>query len=270
MSPVIASRRLRRENCFLFATVVALGAALWLPSAAAAASTATRLVGTNWILADSPSLGAGLTVNDVSALFSTKKVSGSSGCNSYGAAYKVDGSKMTIGPNIVSTKRACASGPTAVESAYLARLVKVKAYTIKGSTLSLLGRSDKLLLAYKASNSQNAIGGQWSATSYYTGSAVQSVIAGTELTAHFGSKEVTGTGGCNTFGGSYETSGDKISIGPVVSTQRACADAAIDTQEQQYLAALDLARRYRVTGSRLDLLRAGGTIAVTFEVEASK
>jgi heat shock protein HslJ len=94
---------------------------------------------------------------------------------------------------------------------------------------------------------------------------VQSVLIGTELTAEFASKEVTGNGGCNTFGGPYEATGTTISIGPIASTLILCADQAVNAQEQQYFAALELARSYRVTQNRLDLLREGGTIAVTFE-----
>ena len=49
----------------------------------------------------------------------------------------------------------------------------------------------------------------------------------------------------------------------VPATLRACADPAIGTQEQQYLAALELAKTYQVTGNQLTLFRDGGTIAVT-------
>ncbi len=56
---------------------------------------------------------------------------------------------------------------------------------------------------------------------------------------------------------------DAIALGPFASTLRACADAAVGTQEQQYLAALGLAKTYQVTGNQLTLFRDGGTIAVT-------
>jgi heat shock protein HslJ len=56
---------------------------------------------------------------------------------------------------------------------------------------------------------------------------------------------------------------DGIRVGPLASTLRACADPALDTQEQQYLAALGLAKTYRVTGDTLTLFREGDTIALT-------
>jgi hypothetical protein len=39
----------------------------------------------------------------------------------------------------------------------------------------------------------------------------------------------------------------------------------LNDQETHYLAALELAVRYRVTGGSLTLYRPGGTIAATFE-----
>ena len=66
-------------------------------------------------------------------------------------------------------------------------------------------------------------------------------------------------------GGSHTVTGtDVIALGPFASTLRACADAAVGTQEQQYLAALELATSYSVTPSVLTLFRPGGTIAATF------
>ena len=53
-------------------------------------------------------------------------------------------------------------------------------------------------------------------------------------------------------------------IGPLASTLRACADPAIDQQERDYVAALELARTFSLAGGNLTLLREDGGIAVTF------
>ena len=45
----------------------------------------------------------------------------------------------------------------------------------------------------------------------------------------------------------------------------ACTDAAVSTQEQQYLQALELAKTFEVVGDRLSLFRADGGYAVVFE-----
>lgn len=99
--------------------------------------------------------------------------------------------------------------------------------------------------------------------------------------AHFASNKVSGASGCNSysasytvdgnsFGGPYEVTGDTITLGPLASTPRACADDAVQTQEQQYFAALALATTYQVTGNRLELFRADGGIAVSFEAHRTR
>ena len=81
------------------------------------------------------------------------------------------------------------------------------------------------------------------------------------VNAVFAAGHVSGTSGCNGFSASFETSGtDRITIGPIASTLRGCDSS---DQEQQYFAALDLAKTYQVTGNQLTLFRDGGTIAVT-------
>ena len=230
------------------------------------ASSGTPLVGTNWVLRSGDALGVPITGVTVSIRFGDDgRLSGEGGCNSYTAAYTTSGSKMTISPNIATTLRLCQGAADAVERAYLALLPKVQSYAIDGTTLTLFGASDKKLLEYGSSSGSDALSGHWEATSFYTGNAIQSAIIGTTLTADFTKTTISGDAGCNLYNGPYTTSGtDTIAIGPLASTLRACADPAVGTQEQQYLAALQLAKTYRVTGDKLELLRDGGTIAAIF------
>ena len=267
----MSNARCRTRLCLLAAFLVLVAAACddGGDSSDAPVSKTTPLVGTNWILTDSPTLGEGLTVNDVSANFSAKRVNGSSGCNTYNAPYTVDGSSMTIGPDIASTQRACEAGPTAVERAYIGRLVKVRSYAIQGNTLSLFGTGHSLLLAFTTAAAARAIEGSWSVTGYYTGTAIQSVINGTEITADFDASSVSGSTGCSTYRADYTVSGSTLSVGTISTGDGTCSDADQQRQADQYLAALELVRSYRATGVRLDLLRSGGTFAVTYERAAS-
>ena len=66
------------------------------------------------------------------------------------------------------------------------------------------------------------------------------------LTLEFADARVSGNGGCNTFDGGYRVRGvDRIHIGPLAATLRACADSALNDQETRYLAALQLADAYQ-------------------------
>jgi heat shock protein HslJ len=223
-----------------------------------------NLAGTHWILGPDTVLGVPATGITLTAAFDDRRLTGNSGCNSYNASYETNGDKLTIGP-VAGTKMACGPAPTAVEQAYLARLELVASYGIDGGALTLFGPARAALLVYEPSTGSEAIIGNWTAINYFSGSAVQSVANGSKPTAGFTAEEVSGDGGCNTFTGPVDVTATTIVMGPFASTLRACADPALQDQEAAYLAALELARTYRVTGDRLELLRAGGGIAATFE-----
>ncbi|MCB0179550.1 MAG: META domain-containing protein [Anaerolineae bacterium] len=84
----------------------------------------------------------------------------------------------------------------------------------------------------------------------------------TRLTVEFGNGTISGSSGCNTFNGSYSTSGNSISVGQLITTQMACEEDVMQ-QEQDYLAALSSAQSYTISGSTLTLNHPGG--ALTFQ-----
>ena len=161
---------------------------------------------------------------------------------------------------------ACGDAQTAVEKVYLERLVKTASYKIAGTNLTLSDSGGTALLTFEAqAGGTAALEGSWNVTSYYTGNAVTSVLGGVTLTAEFTADAVSGSSGCNTYRGGVTASGSTIKIGPLASTRKACTSQEITTQETQFLAAMELATSFSVTGDRLDLLRDGGTIAVTLQ-----
>ena len=85
------------------------------------------------------------------------------------------------------------------------------------------------------------------------------------LTADFAATRVSGSAGCNNFSGPYQVDGSSIKIGPLASTLLACPTPELDTQEHLYRAALELAATYKLTGTKLDLFRKDGGIAVSFQ-----
>jgi heat shock protein HslJ len=219
----------------------------------------------DWLLTDAAPLGAPLGAVTVTARFTAGSIMGTSGCNMYSAPFGRDGATLTVGPDIAATMRACEPPTTAVETAYLTRLARTSSYRVDGERLTLRSRGGERLV-YEAADGAAALGGTWRATSLYTGTAVSSVVGNADLTLGFGpGGELTGRGGCNRFRGPYEVTGRRVRIGPLVSTATACANPLLTRQETDYLRALELARSFRVGGGRLELLRAGGAIAATFE-----
>ena len=88
-------------------------------------------------------------------------------------------------------------------------------------------------------------------------------VAGTTVTLAFENGQVSGHSGCNSFGGEYRVSGDKLEFKQMMSTLMACADPAAMEQESIFMQALGDAQRFEVADGRLQIFRSGGD-ALTF------
>lgn len=81
---------------------------------------------------------------------------------------------------------------------------------------------------------------------------LQGTQRGTTLTALFQQGQISGSGGCNTYNGSFTTFGPDITIGALSVTGLVC-DPAVMEQENTYLARLQLAATYQIDGNQLRL-----------------
>jgi heat shock protein HslJ len=88
---------------------------------------------------------------EITAEFDDKgKLTGSAGCNTYGATYKTDGAKITIG-DVSATEMAC-DGPDGImeqEQGYLEALPLAAGYRVEGSKLSLLKADGTYVATYE-------------------------------------------------------------------------------------------------------------------------
>jgi heat shock protein HslJ len=225
-------------------------------------ATGDDLVGTTWQLT-AGSLGVAVGDTVVTARFDGGRVFGTGGCNSYTASFERTGDALRVGPAIATTRRSCGPIADAVEHEYLQRLSQVTSHSASEAALALFGADGGRLLHFAALDAAAAISGAWVVTSYFAGDAVTSVVGGVELTLEFGDEAVTGHAGCNRFSGTYHLEGESIAVSPVAATAMASLDDAVMRQERLFLSALALVTTVRVLGTRLDLLRGGGTYAVT-------
>jgi heat shock protein HslJ/membrane-bound inhibitor of C-type lysozyme len=62
-----------------------------------------------------------------------------------------------------------------------------------------------------------------------------------------------GSTGCNSFSGTYERAGDRLSFGKLVTTMMACIDPALSRREQRFLQILASVDRAAAVGDRLTL-----------------
>jgi len=135
------------------APAVAAGQAATKTVTSTAVTTGTlSLEGTSWKLASLLSAKGGafppLPGTEITALFQGGKVTGSAGCNSYSAPYKVAGDKLTITTPAATTRKACPQPTTDQETAYLTALGSVATYKIDGDKLELRNAAGNLVASY--------------------------------------------------------------------------------------------------------------------------
>lgn len=95
------------------------------------------------------------------------------------------------------------------------------------------------------------------------------LLEGKEITLRFGETSIEGSGGCNTYGGSYTASEDSLSLSGVHWTEMGCMEPqGIMAQEQAYFQALNAAAGYQVNGDRLELYDEAGVRLLAFVAQA--
>jgi len=86
------------------------------------------------------------------------------------------------------------------------------------------------------------------------------LVPGTQITATFEDGQVHGQA-CNSYGGSYKVSGDKLTVDALFMTEMACMDPpGIMEQEQRYMEMLGLAQSFEVSSGKLQIFSAGGEV----------
>jgi heat shock protein HslJ len=220
------------------------------------------LDGTAWVLTGLA--GQGTAGNPAATLqFECGRLSGSDGCNRFSGSYSATKSALAVSPQLASTRMACPPEVEAQARAFLAALTGATAYRADGTQLVLLA-ANGATLATLAAQSKALAGTSWTATGINNGKqAVTSVIAGSRVSLSFGADGVaSGSGGCNRYGGPYESQGSSISFGQIAATAMACAQSGLMEQEQAFLKALSTASTLRFEGDRLELRTADGALAV--------
>ena len=76
---------------------------------------------------------------------------------------------------------------------------------------------------------------------------------GAPITATFQQGQISGSGGCNSYGGSFTSFGADITIGALTVGSQVCEPAAVMDQETFYLARLQVVDRYEIQGNQLQL-----------------
>jgi len=100
----------------------------------------------------------------------------------------------------------------------------------------------------------------WVLTSYNGPDNVpHDAAAGATVNATFDSTtgQVTGSGGCNSYGGAFHVDRLNVTVDSIVHTERACLDPALNTQETNFFTALQAAQEFRVGHETLTITGGG-------------
>ena len=92
--------------------------------------------------------------------------------------------------------------------------------------------------------------------SYGESGNLKNVLPDTEITATFDSanNRVSGSAGCNSYGGAYGINGSQITISELISTKKACLLPGVMEQEQQFLALMQSAQSFEISDTALNIV----------------
>ena len=194
-------------------------------------------------------------------------VSGMSGCNTYTGGYESGDGTLTVGP-LAGTRMFCdsPSGVMDQEAQYLTALQNAATYEIAGDTLTIRDADGAMQVVATRSTAPTGLPGtSWQVVNYNNGKqAVVSLVADTQITLDFGADgTVSGTSGCNTYTGGYESGDGTLTVGQLANTTMFCdAPSGVMDQEAQYLAALQNAATYDISNNMLTIRDADGATQV--------
>lgn len=174
---------------------------------------------------------------------------GETGCNVFRTSYTFDGETIRFDENIVTTRHACVDEAAAEqEQAYLNALTSASWVTVTRETLTITyGEAGETLVFARMLTLADT---EWQLE---TINGVN-VIEGSDVTLAFDAQgNITGSSGCNTFGGTYAVDGEILTFGEIETTERACVEAELNEQEAVYYAALNSVNSYELTDAALIL-----------------
>jgi heat shock protein HslJ len=228
------------------------------------------LVDTQWRLAvygDPAALKSTLPDKPPTLNLGQDELSGSTGCNTYGGNYQLDGDAISF-ENLFWTEVGClAPGLSEQEADFLALLPAVASYDLDGDALSLHSQGKVLQFqALVSAADKPLVGRLWQlevlVKQNITGTIVEPVPTTTLITAWFENGTISGGTGCNRYGAAYQVDAEKSSleVGPLEMTAAECPDPESAELESRFVEALRTAESFRIEGDRLRIGHPGGEL----------
>jgi len=201
----------------------------------------------------------------INATFDEEKITGYSGCNSYGGAYTVKGDALQLG-EIAMTQMACLEdGVMDQERAYMEALSNVTKFRLDNDRLELLDASGAALLVYArmepfTGDPVALVGSEWHLLTF-DGSPLDETLS---FTMAFTENRYSGLAGCRHFEGDYQAGDGEIAFPLMAMVEETCPDAdeAYWALEGRFLDAVGRARHWRIIDGHLELRTLPGAVLV--------
>ena len=170
-------------------------------------------------------------------------------------------------PTIAAGKATTVTAPAVVSATVgVTTTARVTATTSVTATPAVPAKPAAPVTGTVSPNLQGVI---WALESYGKPDKPVKVLPQTPITARFGTDgNVAGSAGCNNYNGTYVASGNELSVGPLATTRKICAQPIMQ-QEQAYLDALQAARTYEITpDGKLKVTYGEGSV-LTYRAQAA-
>jgi heat shock protein HslJ len=120
-----------------------------------------------------------------------------------------------------------------------------------------------LFILAACSSASADIAGDWKLISYGNATKTTPAIPDVDTSIKFDSNgQISGNVGCNSFGGNYEVSGDKISFSSIMSTLMYCEETSSQEQAVLRIFSDNVNLQIQMNGNTLTITSADGTSAV--------
>jgi heat shock protein HslJ len=106
-------------------------------------------------------------------------------------------------------------------------------------------------------------GTTWRLTEYGAPGDLQAAIAQYQPTLSIAQESLSGSTGCNTYGGEYQIEGTTITFQSLLQTERACLENGVMEQESRYMELLRSVESFAVADDTLTLTAPDGVLVYT-------
>jgi heat shock protein HslJ len=134
----------------------------------------------------------------------------------------------------------------------------------KSATITIIAVLTVVLAACGGSDANALRNTAWELESL----AGNAVLSGTTITIEFSEDQISGSAGCNQYGGSYQAGENSFGLGDLFATEMGCMEpAGILEQETAYLEALSAADTYQIAADRLEMFDKAGAQVLAFAMQ---